>query len=235
MNNNNRFLNNHHENQAHLGNTAQHICSYYTRQNSADRSTKDIYNQEHGLSTNEEFNRLPLNSEFKRTVEERETTTLKGGASIFDEIQNSSPNQTNLNVNDNAANQNSSNTAYNNRYQDAKLSCCYKDASKINKGIINSVKDPFGNRERKRGGCEEDEEAGEDQDVFEETGSSQNDVEMEDDVIDEDYDTDATGTSLGNLGYFAQAPDDISVDLDEDVDDVIGKQVELLSNKYCQL
>lgn len=56
----------HHNNGGHY-----HCCNWYSRHNTPDKQAKDIYNHEHvGDVSLESFQTMPLDSEFKRCVEE---------------------------------------------------------------------------------------------------------------------------------------------------------------------
>ena len=47
-----------------------HVCNWYSRQNTSDKTAKDIYNHEHFLTDSKQYNALALDSEFKRHLEE---------------------------------------------------------------------------------------------------------------------------------------------------------------------
>ncbi|RUS85972.1 hypothetical protein EGW08_006242, partial [Elysia chlorotica] len=49
---------------------AGHVCSWYSRQGTPDKTAKDIYNHEHLHTDAKQFSTRPLDSEFKRHVEE---------------------------------------------------------------------------------------------------------------------------------------------------------------------
>ncbi|XP_012940667.1 SKI family transcriptional corepressor 2, partial [Aplysia californica] len=270
----------HHHHNTHYHNN-HGGCSFYSRQNTPDKTAKDIYNHEHVLSgdvSSEDFQKVPLDSEFKRTVEEDGYDFKE--VSLFDEIENT---ETSTSLYDELEHNGNNNVAHHygrsplrggdgrDHYRDAELSCCFKDASRLDNHAVKKKKrgssggkllegthnhgDREGgtvtrdyangcNKRRRRlakegvgkgeEGCSDENvtDDEEDDEDFDEVAAAQsNDDIMEDDLVDVEDDVEEEEDDDDDLSIMefdptcvVQAPEELPIDLDEDID-VVDKQV----------
>lgn len=183
-----------------------HSCSWYSRQNTPDKTAKDIYNHEHVLSGEaygDDFQRVRLDSEFKRFVEEEgndykeapicqdfEDTWAEPGMN-FSELGNKGSHR------------------HHHQYSDADLSCCLEDMP----GLDNSKHQAYSGL----GDGQDDRTLYDTAD----RNSPQKRRCLADDDSDEkesdDTGDDDTGDDMDDV-VLPEAPEELPIDCDEDVD-----------------
>ncbi|KAI8791530.1 JNK-interacting protein 1 isoform X1, partial [Biomphalaria glabrata] len=197
-------------------------CSWYSRQNTPDKTAKDIYNQEHvlnGETYGENFHKVPLDSEFKRFVEEE-------GNDYKEEFDDTWEEETQMNLSQTSA----PIERRLNQYSDAELSssledvpglevckrraskCCEDECEEQSLYDSNDGSIPPKRRCLHEGGDEGYEKGSEESGEFEDVDESLDNFE---DVV------------------MPEAPEELPIDCDEDVD-VFDKQIEpsLITSYY---
>ncbi|CAL1534157.1 unnamed protein product [Lymnaea stagnalis] len=197
-----------------------HSCSWYSRQNTPDKTAKDIYNHEHVLSGEaygDDFQRVRLDSEFKRFVEEEGNDYKE--APICQEFEDTWAEPT-MNFSE-MGKKGHHHHRHHHQYSDADLSCCLEDTP----GLDNS----------KRQACDD---SSDDADVGRSlydtadgsiplkrrsTEDDESDEKGSDDTGDDEFGDD----SLENMddAVMPEAPEELPIDCDEDVD-VFENQME---------
>ncbi|KAH9525257.1 hypothetical protein Btru_000845 [Bulinus truncatus] len=204
-----------------------HSCSWYSRQNTPDKTAKDIYNHEHvlnGESYGEDFQRVPLDSEFKRLVEEEGNDYKEEFEDTWEEEE------TQMNVSQTSVR----NDRRLNQYSDAELSSSVEDVPSLEMG------------KRRASRCCRDEECDDESLYGSNDGSLPTKRLCVAECDDEGYEkgSEESGEyengdeSLDNLEdvVMPEAPEELPIDGDEDVD-LFDKQIEpsLITSYYGEI
>ncbi|XP_059169874.1 uncharacterized protein LOC131951470 isoform X2 [Physella acuta] len=235
--NNNRFLEensetsldfNQNRHQHSRARPHNHSCSWYSRQNTSDKTAKDIYNHEHvfsGEAKGDNFQTVHLDSEFKRCVEE-EGNDFKE-ASICQQYDNIWE-EPSINYQD----INNQNKARLRQYSDADLSSCLEDT-------------PWCESSRRRAHKSSDDDnsestlyGGADGDLPSKRRCVEDARSLGSEERAETGDEESLDDSLDNIEdvVLPEAPEELPVDCDEDVD-VFEKQMDqsLITSFYGEI